>query len=154
MEAKNFRIGNFVNLRNWQDEICFFSEFDITQKQIDNLIEYGDGFVRVLSISNNEMDLMAYGYDLDYFSYKEILPIPITPQWIENFGFNLTISNKGLGYKQHGFKMCGFDIMFYMEYNAKPDCYLENKNINIYYIHELQNLFFALTGKELELKYK
>ena len=29
---------------------------------------------------------------------------------------------------------------------------IEDKNINIKYVHQLQNLYFALTGEELTIK--
>ena len=51
MNAEELRIGNYVNLRNWQDEIALFSDFEISQKQLDNLVSNGDGYATVLNIA-------------------------------------------------------------------------------------------------------
>lgn len=42
MNAENFRIGNLINLKKWQDEISFFSDFEATQDQIDAIVNSGD----------------------------------------------------------------------------------------------------------------
>lgn len=60
MKAEDFRKGNFVNLKNWQDEIGFFSEFDITQEQFDSIVQKGEGFDQIISINKDEVELMAY----------------------------------------------------------------------------------------------
>lgn len=81
-----------------------------------------------------------------------IKPITITEEWLVKFWFKLTISNKDSGYKQYGLNKKGFDIMFSIECNCNPECFLENIGIEINYVHQLQNLYFALTGEELTIK--
>lgn len=82
----------------------------------------------------------------------EMQPIPLTEEWLMKFGFELTISNKDSGYKQYGINKNGFDIMFSIDCNCWPECFIENIGIEITYIHQLQNVFFALCGEELIIK--
>jgi len=76
-------------------------------------------------------------------------PIPLTEEWLLKFGFKTTISNKDSGYKQFGLRECKFDFMFTLECNGNPEFFLENVGLDILYVHQLQNLYFSLTGKEL-----
>ena len=66
-------------------------------------------------------------------------PIPLTEEWLLKFGF------KNIKFK---YEINNFIIWldprstyYYLNY--------EGGNIEIKYVHELQNLYFALTGKEL-----
>jgi len=78
-------------------------------------------------------------------------PIPITKEWILKFGFKepkyTSIYSIELKYD--------FNFTGYLDYN------LETKSINLsygfwvtncLYVHQLQNLYFALTGKELTIQ--
>jgi len=87
----------------------------------------------------------------------DIEPIPLTPEWLEKFGFTKQIGNGSLFFKD-GFK-----------YNIKANCVGiivhcgkagESQQhvcdsicnmISMPYVHQLQNLYFALTGEELAI---
>jgi len=133
MEAKNFRIGNLVN--GYDNKPFEFSETEFE--------EYANG------IGIDEM-------------VKE--PIKLTEEWLRKLGFE------------------GHDMDMWVvlptgnELELHIDCVLEGKFENACltqgrketgipgkdykfaylneckHVHQLQNLFFALTGKELELK--
>lgn len=74
---------------------------------------------------------------------KHINPIPLTEEWLINFGFNkvfnkgkFTIITKGkLGYENGRTYFNSWTIL-----EKQPD-----------YVHELQNLYYALTKEELTL---
>lgn len=75
------------------------------------------------------------------------LPIPLTEWWIKQLEFK-PISEES-GNTPNTFERDGFQI-----WNKNGDfseiMYLNNQNsIVIQYVHQLQNLFFALKGKEL-----
>ena len=69
-------------------------------------------------------------------------PIPLTEEWLVKFGFE---------------KLEGWDDMYYFqignfqvyEYNVSGYDY---DGFNIKHVHQLQNLYFALTNKELTIK--
>lgn len=75
------------------------------------------------------------------FGFNEIDPIELTEHWLLKFGFeklNYTYLAKGLAVHNHDI------VSFYMLY--------EQNRTYIKYVHQLQNLYFALTGEELKIK--
>ena len=69
-------------------------------------------------------------------------PIPITEYWLEIFGFNGLSKEDSNGFELIYNNAIGYRLSIQGQYQYKE----------IKYIHELQNLYFALTGKELEIK--
>lgn len=157
MKANEFRIGNFINLKDWKDEIDeFVFNFDIDQKQYDNIKFKGDGFAKILNISDSEIELEAYSAELDYYSYDEIKPIPITEQWLTDFGFEKEpLSDDSVHYqilKLNNDKHCDLclssgDKKGFLEVTLFP----YEDWFRFRYVHQLQNIYFSLTGEELEL---
>lgn len=82
-------------------------------------------------------------------------PIPITEEWLTKFGFEQ--------YTDFGVKFNTFDLMplcgFAYDTDTKQVIIQEKRNSmshwierKIEYVHELQNLYFALRGQELTIK--
>lgn len=72
---------------------------------------------------------------------NDIIPIPITEEWLVKFAF-IDFEKQSFSYyvENNGeivFKKSGLDILY---------------DYPIQYVHQLQNLFFSLSGEELELK--
>ena len=86
--------------------------------------------------------------DPEEYGYR---PIPLNEDWLLKFGFSRTIYSKDSGYKQYGKGRSNFDFMFSIECNERPQFYLSNIRVKIDNVHQLQNLYFALTGEELTL---
>jgi hypothetical protein len=80
--------------------------------------------------------------------YNNIKPIPLTEQWLIDFGFK----NVSLGEWEKG------DIILDNEYTDKGIWNIVEDsqclNINVKHVHQLQNLYFALTNKELNYESK
>ena len=78
---------------------------------------------------------------LENFDCPEYKPIPLTEEWFLKFGFEnsekIAVHNRFVWYKDHiGIKgMLGV---------VKP--------VECKYVHQLQNLYFAMTGEELKRK--
>ena len=72
-----------------------------------------------------------------------LMPIPLTEEWLLKFGFEWKIQHQG-------FHNGAFKIE--EEYKKGYRFYIGNEKISIQYVHQLQNLYHALTGKELEIK--
>jgi len=69
-------------------------------------------------------------------------PIPLTEEWLKRFGFEFW---DGLGWRHMETKgLLVFDTFFFYRYYSIGVC--------LKHVHQLQNLYFALTGEELELK--
>ena len=90
-------------------------------------------------IDMNDIEDLASYISLDL---KNVKPIPLTEEWLVKFGFE---------------KLEGWDNMYYFqignfqvyEYNVSGYDY---DGFNIKHVHQLQNLYFALTNKELAIK--
>lgn len=71
-------------------------------------------------------------------------PIPLTDEWLERFGFDVEYTNGGwLRWQKGNFKLLDRRL---------PHPQYHNPEASIEYVHQLQNLYFALTGQELEIK--
>lgn len=75
-------------------------------------------------------------------------PIPLTEEWLVKFGFKGSAKNVKFELCFHSMK-----LRFHFRYD-KLICHLVGVpiNLHVYSIHQLQNLYFALTGEELILK--
>ena len=73
--------------------------------------------------------------------------IPLTPEILENAGFEFVMEAGGYCDKNHILYTTNTHIIFCPYCTKDENCY-----INIIYLHQLQNLYFALTGEELEVK--
>ena len=125
MDARELRIGNLLTCESGIREVCRIDVDGCVTSQVGEAMKY-DGRPTTLE------------------------PIPLTEKWlmrlgITSFGFIYLDDNVG------GMYYNSFDGCFYIyssmgdpsSYGFKKDCK---------YVHQLQNLYFALTGKELELK--
>ena len=85
-------------------------------------------------------------YSPKYYSdHKNIHPIPLTTEWLEKFGFDKRFDSYWKSAYSNG------DCWDFIIQNETEGVFVF-KFTKIQYIHELQNLFWILTGKELEVK--
>lgn len=97
------------------------------------------------------IELKLYPKD-DYYK-----PIPLTEEWLLKFGFEENrewVFNKGEKNEWHtildGWTTDKGGEGFSLEYSENELCFeLYFHYMVIKYVHQLQNLYFALTGKEL-----
>lgn len=77
---------------------------------------------------------------------ETINPIPLTEKWLLKFGLTKRGGWYGWSYSKNGaeFGWVGHLFLSFGEDNKK--------DVKINTVHQLQNLFFALTGTELEIK--
>jgi hypothetical protein len=126
MEARELRIGNWV--------------LEKQNKLLGEIFNITRTTCRIF-VDNELEDLKP--------SLEDIEPIPLTEQWLERLGFKPDAV--GCMYQDpendyYGFvdrKEDGFMLVVHGE---------EHRETYVKYVHQLQNLFYELTGKELELK--
>ena len=80
--------------------------------------------------------------DFCYGNMVNFEPIPLTEEWLVRLGFK-KLTQGGSIYKVKDFHVQDF---------SQLGIYECNNHIEIKYVHQLQNLYFALTGQELELE--
>ena len=92
----------------------------------------------------------ASGDDDNICEYE---PIPLTEEWLLKFGFKKYNDSKRY-YLEHQDKRFDYSIRYLhrkyicFAYCGSAGCKLKP---NIQYVHQLQNLYFVLTGDELEI---
>jgi len=89
-------------------------------------------------------------------------PIPLTAEWLFKFGFKSIDSQCNLFFSSRLLRItlptirCTSGICYVavrsVRIHKHEDGFRVGITLKIKYVHELQNLFFALTGKELEFK--
>jgi len=129
MKSNELRIGNYVN---YEGDSCLF--------ELDDF-------------KNIEFDELSSCYE----------PIPLTEEWLLRFGFEFDGEqingkyykkeiNYSSGYRDYlsiTDKGAGYLFMLTSNYEKHSILPFEYKHV-----HQLQNLYFALTGKELEYEKK
>ena len=92
---------------------------------------------------NGHYQIKGEHLDEDNFPTIQTWEIPLTKEWLLKFGFD----EHAIGYYNKDF------IIFLSYSNTGLHQYrLRDFNTIIKYVHQLQNLYFALTGEELTLK--
>ena len=119
-------------------------------------IEYCDEVYKV----DSECIMRHMGDEQDD-AYK---PIPLTEEWLVKFGFTDTNeSDNGIAFffpnnaNAHWTNEVMLWSVFHSKFKHPEDeyfCFMmgEKQFPNIEYVHQLQNLYFALTGEELIIK--
>jgi hypothetical protein len=142
MDARELRIGNFIQRRDLGNEtIRWETVLELRKNKI-----HTSGPIMVIN------------------DYSDVEPIPITEEWLLKFGFE-----KQIDYQQReeewGILSKSNQRMALGIYNHTGEKYLDYwcatfredvgcgwSDLNdIEYVHQLQNLYFALTGEELSI---
>lgn len=90
------------------------------------------------------------------YAAELLLPIPLTPDWLERCGFeympfSTDISMYSFYKKSDLFELIIVNKGIRNEY--KPGIhYYNNERHPVFFVHQLQNLYFALIGEELNVK--
>ena len=123
IQAKEFRIGNLVHI---VDPLAGFVEAEISAGAICDI---------------SEMERL--GKPMPY------IPIELTEEWLLRFGFQKDKKGR-LQY------FCLFDENLVVKFTLMTIDFSTIKangcKLDVKYVHQLQNLFYALTGQELEIK--
>jgi len=76
---------------------------------------------------------------------RDIEPIPLTPELFEKYGF---VESSDM---PQGYRTWYNSVYIYWHKNDVGFYKVGQHSIKIYYLHELQNVYFSLTGKELKI---
>lgn len=140
MKATELRIGNFV----WDD---------YSGEMIVSGIAKQNGLQEELRLKKHN------GLPEGSYICETIQPIPITEEWLLKFGFKVGLNERDdeddriiLHVYRNKISIAEKNKTFYFYITIEDDTYYNFKWVELKYVHQLQNLYFALTGEELTLK--
>ena len=115
--------------------------------RIGNILNYNTAEGDVLPAVIDWQDLKWLSEDPEGFNLAHS-PIPLNEEWLKRMGFD-TLDERyfALDYE---------DLSFRYYYNYLGGVWKFRLNfilVKIQHVHQLQNLYFALTGEELEVKH-
>lgn len=127
MKATELRIGNFI--RTYGEDVGY--------REVKQLLVGG-------VITNGK-------FPKDQLTYDLAEGIPLTKEWLVKFGFDMNEYKLG----EYPFWEVGDFELLYDEEKEEffyVHSYEGDKDTPINHVHQLQNLYFALCGVELEIK--
>lgn len=140
MKVKDLRIGNIV-FGGWEDyeensnhSICLVTGLSEDQ-------QLGEGWNFMLE------NMETKGVE----NYFEMKPIPLDEEWLLKFNFKIEEIHAGLSEADFGHNPITQDFILTIK-NTGSGWFYRNSHFKLDYVHQLQNLYFALCGEELELK--
>jgi hypothetical protein len=111
-------------------------EMEAKELRVGNIVRYADSVYLDGGKVTEVGDIIQY--ETDYYQ-----PIPLTEEWLLNFGFEKELD---LFYRKNKSSM--IEIIFFDNgFLVANQSFCLN---HIKHVHQLQNLYFALTGTELE----
>jgi hypothetical protein len=116
--------ANELRLRNW---VLYKGHF----LQVDSLLEY---------TINIEIDVTIG------INYADLQPIPLTPELLLDIGFE----EKHGDYQFGDFKIYSGHHEFWFWYKTITNT---TKEVELKFLHQLQNLYFNLKGEELKIQF-
>ena len=148
MKAKNYRIGNLITIDNKElhptlvgvvMEVISIG----TTKPINGLSDTDYG------VSVNVLGNTRRITEPEYSQFiRYVKPIEITEEWLIDFGFNLVVKEGNQG----EFRVYQLNEI---TYNTNHGWWWKHYLIvQPKYVHQLQNLYFAITGQELTINQK
>jgi len=132
LQSKDLRIGNWVECEVLDGEIMV------------------NGYEPIVQIKTIEYDWVSKEYfalntNSDYIYLDLYKPIPLTEDWLLRFGFEITGAMDSYG----GWVSPMLDGR-QIRVTRGDNCYFCYHS-KVQYVHQLQNLYHSLTGKELTI---
>jgi hypothetical protein len=119
-----------------------------SELRIGNLVDLGNRIAKIIEIAHLACVVVDLEETQDTIEdYERVKGIPLNEDWLLKFGFEWC--NEAVGYfdKDHAAYFMYPNVQFHPFCTNDKDCWIE-----LQYVHQLQNLCFVLTGKELEIK--
>jgi len=124
---------------------------NVTDLKITNLVNYKDQIFTVTEIFQNEKNDYSVKIENDYeclsVSADSIQPITINEDWLEKFGFLRTYSSDHRIRYERPETFIKYDIDLSSK-KIVEGLKIYGNTIKCKYIHEFQNIFYSLFGKE------
>lgn len=145
MKIEDLRIGNFIDVS--ESDKPYYAEVVMLNHAGKDYISYDNALFEEVSQAWAIMESLI----------GEIKPIPITEKWLLKFGFTkpnnwhcllLYISSDNYEHMRSSLQIAHVGCGNVQVCRAGINAY----SAKVEYVHQLQNLFFALTSEELTIK--
>lgn len=117
--------------------------------RLGNLVMYDGRVFEIDTIAEEFPTLNTSEFGIGVVDWNTIEPIELTDEWLFEFGF------------EYQSRFDNFNLGNFEVYNSPvyigfllDSIWEANAYVEIHFVHQLQNLYFALTGEELKLKAK
>lgn len=131
MQVNELRIGNYVNVPTQPNPVQVVCSIMPAHAGTSHTIEH--------------LELGGY-----LMPYEFIEPIPLTEEWLVKLGFEKTYESAFRLKYDLPCNFIGFDFSK-TEDKSMDGLRFYGRYFKIKYVHQLQNLYFALTGEELTI---
>lgn len=121
-----------------------------TQLRIDNIVAF-EATAHIVNELHGDKVLHTWlkGPDRHWDGYDAIEGFPLTEEWLKKFGF---LENDADEFSDKTSSLIILrDKGEFFKYDICADPHYNSIGILVQHIHQLQNLYFALTGEELKL---
>ena len=122
---------------------------DAKELRIGNLIYSRTGTVKIVDVINSTKNTIEFDDNDDDYPIYSCKPIPLTEEILEknNFEYEINANRFDLLFSLTKYDFC-FSIYVH---NNEFYYFINGRRLFIKYVHELQNIFFTLTGEELQI---
>lgn len=128
----------------------------VNELRIGNVIVSDAGVVRKVT-GHDIREQWRHEEDPHGSTGASINPIPLTPEWLERCGF--VIKHEASEQDPFTYSILKMDLDlakeddgYCLRFECQDSYYDCNIGTQLLYLHQLQNLFFALSGEELNVK--
>jgi hypothetical protein len=115
--------------------------------RIGNLVQDDYGQIKVVNSIDFNPDRLDYTISFPFGDYEEVgllTPIPLTEELLLKFGFEILLTNNGSVLYRKNSQDVNIHPMGGFTYGVRGV-----PVVKIKHVHQLQNLYFTLTGEEL-----
>ena len=124
---------------------------EINELRIGNYVSFHNVFYKIVEIEKDRVLIEYHNGETDYCHIDYIDPIELTEEILVKIGFEKFV--KSFRMELSGCRLDYFiDKTLYIYKKHTNCCLIKDLEIKCEYIHQLQNSFFLLTGKELEVE--
>jgi hypothetical protein len=128
----------------------------IEELRMGNLIKMGNRIIPVMSINITPFTCID-GMSVNCKPIEKLKAIPLNKEWLVKFGFKQNPQKRltHIYRNETGMVLCVFekgeqwDKFFISLNNYKDNISIPYGKDHIYFVHQLQNLYYAITGCEL-----
>lgn len=138
IKPEDLRIGNWLQ----------FEDKPVQVESIDPLRELPERNLKCSIQIKEWLTDKHYTYTGKWLNRFE--PLQLTPEWLENCGF--VKDRNGWHLPNTQFSLTDNLFPCWLDRMLWPGGLPDFNNIQLQYVHQLQNMFYTLTGKEIQIK--